>query len=110
MKKLKMGTPAMGLAVGLGLVGIAVLMMVIGFWRTLLLVALFGIGYFLGTVDNKQEFIKDAANKIIPAKDAKVIDIKSEIARDQDERQAAMEESEAEADTEEPAEDIEDGE
>ncbi len=83
MKKLKMGTPAMGLAVGLGLVGIAVLIMLIGFWKALLLLALFGIGYFFGTVDNKQEFIKDAANRIIPAKEAKVIDIKSEIARDQ---------------------------
>lgn len=95
MKKLKMGTPAMGIAVGAGLVGIAVLIMLIGFWKTLILVALFGIGYFVGTVDNKQEFIKDAANRIIPAKEAKVIDIKSEIARDQDERQAEMEAAEA---------------
>ena len=46
------------------------------------------IGFFIGTVDNKQEFIKNTANKIIPAKDAKVIDIKSEISRDQDERQS----------------------
>ena len=95
MKKLKMGTPAMGITVGAGLVGIAVLIMLIGFWKTLILVALFGIGYFVGTVDNKQEFIKDAANRIIPAKEAKVIDIKSEIARDQDERQAEMEAAEA---------------
>ena len=94
MKKLKMGTPAMGIVVGAGLVGIAVLIMLIGFWKTLILVALFGIGYFVGTVDNKQEFIKDAANRIIPAKEAKVIDIKSEIARDQDERQAEMEAAE----------------
>ena len=83
MKKLKMGTPAMGLAIGLGLVGVAVLIMLIGFWKALLLLVLFGIGYFFGTVDNKQEFIKDAANRIIPAKEAKVIDIKSEIAREQ---------------------------
>ena len=72
MRKLKMGTPAMGIAIGLGLVGVAVLIMLIGFWKTLLLVALFGIGFFLGTVENKQEFIKDTANKIIPEKEAKV--------------------------------------
>lgn len=81
----------MGLAVGLSLVGVAALVMLIGFWKTLILVLLFGIGYFVGTVDNKQEFIKDAANKIIPAKEAKVIDIKSEIARDLDGRTATTE-------------------
>lgn len=86
MKKLKMGTPAMGVAIGAILVGAAALVMIIGFWKALLLVVLFGIGFFIGTVDNKQEFIREKANKIIPAKDAKVIDIKSEITRDQDER------------------------
>ena len=89
MKKLKMGTPLMGLAIGAALAAIAALIMIIGFWKVLILVLLFGIGYFIGTVDNKQEFIKDAANKIIPAKEAKVIDLKSEIARDLDARQAA---------------------
>lgn len=93
MKNLKMGTPSMGIAIGLGLVGVAVLIMLIGFWRALLLLVLFGIGYFVGTVENKQEFIKDTANKIIPAKEAKVIDIKSEIAREQTETAAPAEES-----------------
>ena len=87
MKKLKIGTPTAGVAIGLCLVGVAVLIMVIGFWKTLLLALLFGIGFFIGTVDNKQEFIRNTANRIIPAKEAKVIDIKSEIARDQEERQ-----------------------
>lgn len=82
---MKMGTPAMGIAIGLGMVGVAVLIMLIGFWKALLLIVLFAIGYFVGTVENKQEFVKNAANRIIPAKEAKVIDIKSEIARDQTE-------------------------
>ncbi len=86
MKKLKMGTPLMGIAIGAALAAIAALVMIIGFWKVLLLVALFGIGYFIGTVDNKQEFIRDTANKIIPAKEAKVIDIKSEIAREPEEK------------------------
>ena len=106
MKKLKMGTPLMGLAIGAALVAVAALIMIIGFWKVLILVLLFGVGYFIGTVDNKQEFIKDAANKIIPAKEAKVIDIKSEIARDLENRQAGAE-VQAEAET---ADNKEDGE
>ena len=109
MKKLKMGTPAMGILMGVVLVGFAVLIMLIGFWKALLLTALFGIGYFVGTVDNKQEFFKDAANKIIPAKEAKMIDIKSEIARDQEERQSAFE-APVSADEEDDNNENEDGE
>jgi len=87
MKKMKMGTPVTGVVIGLSFVALAALVMIIGFWKTLVLAVLFGIGFFIGTVDNKQEFIRNAANRIIPAKEAKVIDIKSEIARDQEERQ-----------------------
>ena len=65
MKKPKMGTPMMGVAVGAALVAIAALIMIIGFWKVLILLILFGIGYFIGTVENKQEFIKEAANRII---------------------------------------------
>ena len=91
MKKLKIGTPMAGVAFGTALVAVAVLIMVIGFWKTLILLALFGIGFFLGTVENKQEFVKDTVNRVIPAKEAKVIDLKSEIARDQEARQAEPE-------------------
>ena len=86
MNKLKTGTPLMGAAIGLALAGIAVLIMLIGFWKTLLLLVLLGIGYFIGAVENKQDFIRRAANRIIPAKEAKVIDIKSEITREQEEQ------------------------
>ena len=91
MKKPKMGTPMMGVAVGAALVAIAALIMIIGFWKVLILLILFGIGYFIGTVENKQEFIKEAANRIIPAKEAKVIDRRGEIARDLENRQAGAE-------------------
>ena len=97
MKKPKMGTPMMGVAVGAALVAIAALIMIIGFWKVLILLILFGIGYFICTVENKQEFIKETANRIIPAKEAKVIDLKSEIARDLENRQAG---AEIQADTE----------
>ena len=51
---------------------------------TLILAALFGIGFFLESVDNKGAFLKDTANRIIPAKEQKPIDIKQEIARSQE--------------------------
>ena len=54
---------------------------------------LFAVGYFLGTVENKSEFMKNAANKLIPDKEAKVIDFKSELAREQEQVQNAAEEA-----------------
>ena len=40
---LKKGTPLCGLILGAILVGIGALMMLIGFWKTLLLCVLFGV-------------------------------------------------------------------
>ena len=85
---MKKGTPAFGLVIGAALVVLGVLVMSIGFWKTLVLCALFAVGYFLGTVENKREFMKNAANKLIPDKEVKVIDLKSELKREQ-EMQAA---------------------
>ena len=96
MKKLKMGTPAMGVAIGAILVGAAALVMIIGFWKALLLVVLFGIGFFIGTVENKREFMKNTANKLIPDKEVKVIDLKSELIREQENSEKTAE-AEAEA-------------
>ena len=81
---LKRGTPGFGMVIGAILVALGALVMIIGFWKTLVLAVLFGIGYFLGTVENKGEFMKNAANKLIPDKEAKMIDLKSELAREQD--------------------------
>jgi uncharacterized membrane protein len=86
--KLKMGTTSMGIIIGLCLVCAGALVMVIGFWKTLVLALLFLVGFFVGSVENKQAFMKNAANRIIPEKDAKVIDLKSEIAREQEEAQS----------------------
>ena len=80
---LKKGTPAFGLALGVALVVLGALVMLIGFWKTLILVCLFGVGYFLGTIDNFGSFIRDKANRIIPNKTAQPINIKDEIAREQ---------------------------
>ena len=96
--KLKKGTPAFGLILGAALVVLGALMMLIGFWKTLALCALFAVGYFLGTVENKREFMKNTANKLIPDKEVKVIDLKSELKREQEMAQAA-EENEKKAET-----------
>ena len=79
--------------IGAALVALGALVMLIGFWKTLILAALFTVGYFLGTVENKSEFMKNAANKLIPDKEAKVIDFKTELAREQEQVQAAAEEA-----------------
>lgn len=90
----KRGTPGFGILIGAGLVALGALVMIIGFWKTLVLCALFGIGFFLGTVENKGEFMKQAANKLIPDKEAKMIDLKSELAREQEVSQAAVQQTE----------------
>ena len=93
---LKKGTPLYGLVLGCGLTLIGALVMIIGFWKTLVLCLLFGLGYFLGTVENKRDFMKNTANKLIPDKEVKVIDLKSELIREQEMSQAASEKSEKE--------------
>ena len=90
----KRGTPGFGILIGAALVALGALVMLIGFWKTLALCVLFGVGYFIGTVENKGEFMKNAANKLIPDKEAKVIDLKSELAREQEASQASAEQAE----------------
>lgn len=88
---LKKGTPAFGVIIGAALTVLGALVMWIGFWKTLVLFLLFMIGYFLGSVDNKREFVKNTANKLIPEKEVKVIDFKSEVQREQELSQAVEE-------------------
>lgn len=88
---LKKGTTQCGLVLGGVLTLAGALVMIIGFWKTLVLFLLFGLGYFLGTVENKREFMKTTANRLIPDKEVKVIDLKSELLREQELSQAAAE-------------------
>ena len=89
--KLKKGTPLFGLVLGGALTLAGALVMLIGFWKTLMLFLLFGLGYFLGTVENKKDFLKTTANRLIPDREVKVIDLKSELIREQEMSQAAGE-------------------
>ena len=88
---LKKGTPACGLILGTILVVLGALVMWIGFWKTLLLALLFALGYFLGAIDKKKEFLKNIANRLIPEKEIKVIDFKKEVKKEQEMNQAAEE-------------------
>ena len=97
MNQFKKGTPACGLALGTLFVLIAVLWMTIGFWKTLLLTALFALGYFLGTTENKRDLIRETANRMIPKKEAEAIDLRSELVKEQKTRMEQMNRSEKEA-------------
>ncbi len=90
MNQFKKGTPAFGLALGGLFVLIGALWMAIGFWRTLLLAALFAAGYVLGTTENKRELIREAANRILPKKEAETIDLRSELVKEQQNRMEQM--------------------
>ena len=87
MKKLKFGDTNTGLILGGILVALGALVMLIGFWRVLILVCLFGVGFFIGTVDNKEDFFKQQIRKVIPDKSAQPINLKEEIAREQEQAQ-----------------------
>ena len=76
MKNFKRGTPGFGLFLGALFVLAGGLVMWIGFWRTLLLVLLFAVGYFLGAVENKKEALKNTVNRLIPEKKEEVIDFR----------------------------------
>lgn len=62
------GTPQCGIAMGILGVIVAFMLLFLGFWRTLFVAALFGIGYFLGASSNKMESIKSAINRLFPPK------------------------------------------
>lgn len=96
MKKLRMGTPLMGVVLGLVLVLLGVLVMLIGFWKVLILAALFGIGYFIGNIEHPGNYVKETANRIIPDKRAQPINLKEEITREQAEIVANMAEKASE--------------
>ena len=74
------GTPAC--AVTFAIIGavIAALLLAIGFWKTLFILAFAAVGALLGGVANKQEAVRDIVNKRFPAKDQP---IKSEVVRDE---------------------------
>ena len=66
MHKIPFGTPCGGLITALIGVIIAVLLIFIGFWKTLLIAVLGGVGYLLGASQLFCGDVKDALNRVIP--------------------------------------------
>ena len=96
MKSFKKGTPAFGVLLGCVFVGVAALIMWIGFWRTLLLAVLFCAGYFLGAVDKKGEYVREAVGRVIPEKKNDTIDFRSEVRKEQEPLHSFQEDGEDE--------------
>lgn len=66
---LRMGTPLCGVVLGIVGVVVALMLLFIGFWRTLLVALFFAVGYFIGATSNKSETIKSVINRLLPPKD-----------------------------------------
>ena len=84
MNQFKRGTPLFGLFLGVVFLLIGTLLLTIGFWKTLLLSALFAVGYFLGAVHNKGAFFRNVANRVIPEKKEETIDVRETVTREQE--------------------------
>lgn len=68
MDKWKIGTPQCGLVCGVVGALIALMLLFLGFWRTLFVAALFAAGYFIGSSPDKAESIRSFVNKRFPPK------------------------------------------
>ena len=66
------GTPLCSLIYAVIGVIIAVLLLAIGFWKTLFILAFGAVGALLGGLGNKQEAVREAVNRRFPAKDAPI--------------------------------------
>jgi len=95
MKNFRKGTPLFGVFLGAVFMIFGGLIMWLGFWRTLCLIALFALGYFLGAVNDKSGLVKSAVGKVVPEKKEKTIDFRKEIQQEQEARYAQMMEESA---------------
>lgn len=62
------GTPACGLFCGVCGIIVAILLLTIGFWKTVLVALLCCAGAFLGGVKDKEAFMRRIANRLFPSK------------------------------------------
>ena len=64
----KVGTPECAIFFGVAAMVLALLFLIAGFWETLLILALALVGVFIGGVKDKKEWLRNAANRLFPAK------------------------------------------
>ena len=85
MNNLKRGTVMFGIFLGCLCVLLGMLVMLLGFWKTLILAALFAVGYFIGAIDNKKDFVRETVDKVVPKqKSQETIDFRAEVEKQQE--------------------------
>ena len=60
----QVGTPQCGILFGLVGVAIALCLIFLGFWKTVLIALFFGLGYVLGAFRNKKAFVEATISTI----------------------------------------------
>ncbi|MBR2925705.1 MAG: DUF2273 domain-containing protein [Clostridia bacterium] len=60
----QVGTPQCGILFGLVGVAIALSLIFLGFWKTVLIALFFGLGYVLGAFRNKKAFVEATISTI----------------------------------------------
>ena len=80
----KKGTPGFGMVTGLLAAAAGLLLLTLGFWKTLLLLVLFLAGYFFGRVEHKTEAVRGLINSIVPQKKEEIIDLKKSLQKEQE--------------------------
>lgn len=66
---LKIGSPLCGVLCGIAGALLALMLLFIGFWRTLFVALLFAVGYFLGASADKADSVRRFINRCFPPKD-----------------------------------------
>jgi len=67
-KWFEIGTKQCGWLIGLCGAALALMLLYLGFWRTLMIAVFFAVGYLFGSNDQKIVSIKGFINKIFPPK------------------------------------------
>lgn len=66
------GTPACSICYALIGALLAILLLTIGFWKTLFIAAFAAVGALIGAIRDKSAFAKNTVNRVFPQKDQRV--------------------------------------
>lgn len=90
----KVGTPECAIFGAVVAMALALLFLALGFWKTVLIAVLAGVGAFLGGVKDKKEWARSLINRLFPPRDQVPFKEQNEEIRRamQEMRQAAQEE------------------
>lgn len=69
---IKIGTPECAVFMALAAMLVAVLLLLAGFWGTVLIVAFIALGAFLGGVKDKKTAVRDFVNRVFPAREPSI--------------------------------------